>query len=146
MLLRLLKGVNPAETGTVTSLARYTKGHRPDSFIRVHLARTNAIGPGKADLLEAIGETGSIAEAARRLDMSYRRAWSLVRSLNAAFIAPLVETRKGGPARGSAVLTEAGQEALKLYRDMESAAAAAISDDIAAFRRLLAPPSSDEGQ
>lgn len=124
-------------------MARYTKGHRPDSFIRVHLARTNAIGPGKADLLQAISETGSIAEAARQLDMSYRRAWSLVRSLNAAFTAPLIETRKGGPARGSAALTGTGQKVLQLYRDMESAAATAISDDIAAFRRLLAPRPND---
>lgn len=125
-------------------MARYTKGHRPDSFIRVHLARTNAIGPGKADLLQAVDETGSIAEAARQLDMSYRRAWSLVRSLNGAFTDPLIETRKGGSARGSAALTKTGQKVLQLYRGMESAAAAAIIDDIADFRSLLAPPSSDE--
>jgi molybdate transport system regulatory protein len=125
-------------------LARYTKGHRPDSFIRVHLARTNAIGPGKADLLQAVDETGSIAEAARQLDMSYRRAWSLVRSLNGAFTDQLIETRKGGSARGSAALTKTGQKVLQLYRGMESAAAAAIIDDIADFRSLLAPPSSDE--
>ena len=125
-------------------MARYTKGHRPDSFIRVHLARTNAIGPGKADLLQAVDETGSIAEAARQLDMSYRRAWSLVRSLNGAFTDQLIETRKGGSARGSAALTKTGQKVLQLYRGMESAAAAAIIDDIADFRSLLAPPSSDE--
>jgi molybdate transport system regulatory protein len=110
----------------------------------VHLARTNAIGPGKADLLQAVDETGSIAEAARQLDMSYRRAWSLVRSLNGAFTDPLIETRKGGSARGSAALTKTGQKVLQLYRGMESAAAAAIIDDIADFRSLLAPPSSDE--
>lgn len=127
-------------------MARYTKGHRPDSFIRVHLARTNAIGPGKADLLQAVDETGSIAEAARRLDMSYRRAWSLVRALNGAFADPLIETRKGGSAGGSAALTETGHTVLQLYRDMESAAAAAISDDIAAFRSLLAQRPSDEQQ
>src|SRR3546814_1508447 len=45
----------------LTVLASDTKGHRPDSFIRVHLARANAIGPGKADLLEVIAETASIA-------------------------------------------------------------------------------------
>ena len=37
-----------------------------------------AIGPGKADILEAIGETGSIAAAGRHLGMSYKRAWRLV--------------------------------------------------------------------
>lgn len=120
-------------------MASYTKGHRPDSFIRVHLAPSDAIGPGKADLLEVIGETGSIAEAARRMGMSYRRAWSLVRALNEAFSCPLIETRKGGVAGGSAALTATGREVLRLYRAMEAGAAEAISGDIAAFRRLLAP-------
>ncbi|MGE3626989.1 MAG: winged helix-turn-helix domain-containing protein [Hyphomicrobiales bacterium] len=119
-------------------MASYTKAHRPDSFIRVHLAPSNAIGPGKADLLESIAETGSIAESARRMGMSYRRAWSLVRSLNGAFNDPLIETRKGGRSGGSAVLTGTGREVLRLYRGMETGAAKAISDDIAAFRKLLA--------
>ena len=125
----------------VSVLASYTKGHRPDSFIRVHLARANAIGPGKADLLEVIAETGSIAEAARRMGMSYRRAWSLVRALNSAFTKPLVETHKGGPAGGSAALSETGREVLQRYRAMESGAAEAIAGDIDAFRKLLAPRS-----
>ena len=119
-------------------MASYTKGHRPDSFIRVHVARTNAIGPGKADLLQVVAETGSIAEAARRLDMSYRRAWSLVKALNNSFSAPLIETRKGGPAGGSAALTATGQEVLTLYRTMERKATKAVSSDIAAFNKLLA--------
>lgn len=73
------------------------------------------------------------------MDMSYRRAWSLVRALNSAFCAPLVETRKGGSEGGSAALTTTGREALRLYRAMETGAAEAIADDIAAFRKLLAP-------
>src|SRR3546814_11833 len=125
----------------LTVLASDTKGHRPDSFIRVHLARANAIGPGKADLLEVIADTGSIAEAARRIGMSYRRAWSLVRALNKAFTHPLVETRKGGPEGGSATLTATGREVLRLYRALEAGATQAIAGDIAAFRKLLATPS-----
>ena len=80
-------------------MASYSKMQpRPDSFIRIRLAQVNAIGPGKADLLQAIGETGSLAEAARTLKMSCRRAWGLVRAMNAAFRAPLVEPLKGGAA------------------------------------------------
>jgi molybdate transport system regulatory protein len=45
--------------------------------IRILLGSSIAIGPGKAALLEAIGETGSIATAGRRMGMSYRRAWLL---------------------------------------------------------------------
>jgi molybdate transport system regulatory protein len=53
----------------------------------------------------------------------------------------LVETRKGGPEGGSAALTATGREVLRLYRAMEAGAAEAIAGDIAAFRKLLVPPS-----
>ena len=47
-----------------------------------------AMGPGKADLLEAILETGSISAAGRKLNMSYRRAWLLVDEMNKCFRGP----------------------------------------------------------
>jgi molybdate transport system regulatory protein len=97
----------------------------------------NAIGPGKADLLEAIAETGSIAAASRRMKISYRRSWDLVRSLNTSFHDPLVEVAKGGARGGGARLTATGREVLRLYRRMESAATAAIAEDLAAFRKLV---------
>lgn len=118
-------------------MTSYTKAKRPDSFIRVHLAPVNAIGPGKADLLEAIAATGSIAAASRRMKISYRRSWDLVRSLNASFHDPLVEVVKGGARGGGARLTAAGREVLALYRRMESGAAAAIAEDLAAFCKLI---------
>ena len=49
-----------------------------------------AMGPGKADLLAAIGHSGSISGAARSMDMSYRRAWILVDVMNRSFREPLV--------------------------------------------------------
>lgn len=51
-----------------------------------------AMGPGKADLLEAIAAEGSISGAGRKLGMSYRRAWQLVDLMNRCWSAPLVET------------------------------------------------------
>lgn len=87
---------------------------------------TIVMGPGKADLLEAIGRTGSIRAAADELEMSYMRAWSLVRTMNAAFRSPLVEKERGGAAQGGAQLTERGRNVLGLYRKMEEKAARAI--------------------
>jgi molybdate transport system regulatory protein len=118
-------------------MSGFTKAHRPDSFIRVRVASVNAIGPGKADLLEAIGETGSLAAASRRMNVSYRRSWDLVKSLNESFQAPLVDLVKGGRAGGGARLTALGREVLTLYRRMESKAEAAIAEDLAAFHKLL---------
>ncbi|WP_408870552.1 winged helix-turn-helix domain-containing protein, partial [Elioraea sp.] len=58
-------------------------------FLRLDLGEDIAIGPGKADLLAGIAETGSIAAAARRMGMSYKRAWLLVETMNGCFRAPV---------------------------------------------------------
>jgi molybdate transport system regulatory protein len=86
---------------------------------------TIVLGPGKADLLDAIGRTGSIRAAAGELGMSYMRAWTLVRTMNAAFRAPLVEKVRGGPEQG-AQLTRSGEKVLRVYRRMEEKAARAV--------------------
>ncbi|HEX3556542.1 MAG TPA: LysR family transcriptional regulator [Thermoanaerobaculia bacterium] len=78
-----------------------------------------ALGPGKADLLAAIERAGTLAEAAKLLDMSYMRAWKLLQTMNACFKEPLVTTARGGSVHGGAVLTEAGRAVLALYRRME---------------------------
>jgi molybdate transport system regulatory protein len=96
------------------------------------------IGPGKADLLDLIRETGSIAEAGRRLGMSYKRAWMLVETLNATFATPLVESHRGGAGHGGATLTETGIAALALYRGLEAKATEAGSAEVAALKRLRA--------
>jgi molybdate transport system regulatory protein len=95
-----------------------------------------AIGPGKADLLEAIAETGSIAAAGRRLGMSYRRAWMLVDTMNGCFRAPVVDATKGGAAGGKATLTVTGQAVLARYRAIEAATLAATRRDRAALEKL----------
>ena len=78
-----------------------------------------AIGPGKADLLEAVRVEGSIAAAAEAMGMSYMRAWMLIRTMNDCFKAPLVQTKRGGTERGTAILTETGRNVLALYRRIE---------------------------
>ena len=79
---------------------------------RVQAKHAGAIGPGKADVLQAIAETGSIAEAGRRLGMGFQRVWSLLRAMNGGFIEPLKLTQRGGAAGGGAGLTESGTRVL----------------------------------
>lgn len=105
--------------------------------IRLLIGDAVALGPGKAALLEAIGDTGSIAAAARSMGMSYGRAWQLVQAMNGDFRAPLIERVAGGRGGGGAVLTELGRDALDRYRSMEAQADAAVSDALDAFTRLL---------
>ena len=79
-----------------------------------------AIGPGKADLLEAIEREGSISAAARAMGMSYRRGWLLVDTMNRCFRAPLVETHPGGGKQAGAKLTAEGEAALAAYRALSA--------------------------
>lgn len=90
--------------------------------IRIRLGGAGMIGPGKAELLERIAATGSIAAAARGMGMSYKRAWMLVEVLNGMFDRPLVDSTRGGVGKGGAVLTERGQGVLAEYRAVEAAA------------------------
>ncbi|HRY25679.1 MAG: LysR family transcriptional regulator [Geminicoccaceae bacterium] len=112
--------------------------------LRVVLEPDIAIGPGKADLLEGIGETGSIAAAGRRMGMSYKRAWLLVETMNRCFREPLVRTSRGGSARGGAVLTPAGAEVLALYRRMEERSARAVEAELAGLQALCRDRTPEE--
>jgi molybdate transport system regulatory protein len=94
------------------------------------------LGPGKADLLDAIRETGSITAAGRRMGMSYKRAWLLVDTMNAIFGEPLVQSTRGGADHGGAALTEAGERVLTLYRGLVAKAAAAAGGEVATLRRM----------
>lgn len=96
-----------------------------------------AMGPGKADLLEAIAQTGSISGAARSMKMSYRRAWLLVDVMNRCFRAPLVHSAAGGSHGGGAQLTDTGVAVLAQFRTMEAAAAKAAQAQLAGLVKLL---------
>jgi molybdate transport system regulatory protein len=102
------------------------------------LRKAIAMGPGKADLLRAIEETGSISAAARALGMSYRRAWLLVDTMNQCFKSPVVETLTGGQKGGGARVSELGHEVLRRYLEMEAKAAASVQKELAQFTRLMA--------
>lgn len=107
--------------------------------VRVMQGQTIAFGPGKADLLQAIAQTGSISGAAREMDMSYRRAWLLVEEMNRCFASPLVATATGGARGGGAAVTELGQEVLSRYRRMQKKAAASIAGELRQLQALMRP-------
>jgi molybdate transport system regulatory protein len=117
---------------------------QPGARLRLVLEPDIAIGPGKADILEGIKETGSIAAAGRRMGMSYKRAWLLVETMNRCFQEPLVATSRGGRAKGGAALTPCGHEVLERYRRMEQLTEAAIAGEMAALRRLLTDMSNEK--
>ena len=110
----------------------------PRPQVRIMFRKAIAMGPGKAELLHAIEESGSISAAARALGMSYRRAWLLVDTMNQCFRSPVVETLTGGQRGGGARLTELGREVLRRYLEMDAKAAASVQKELAQFTRLMA--------
>jgi molybdate transport system regulatory protein len=92
------------------------------------------LGPGKIRLLELIESYGSISEAARAMDMSYRRAWLLVADLNQNFREPVTSTQTGGKGGGHAKLTDFGRALIARYRAIERDATAAVSDQLDALK------------
>lgn len=95
-----------------------------------------AMGPGKADLLNAIAAHRSISAAGRAMGMSYRRAWLLVDAMNRCWQEPLVATTPGNQKAG-AHLTPLGEHVLSCYRKLQSDAEQASSAGIAAITSQL---------
>lgn len=91
------------------------------------------LGPGKVDLLERIGELGSIAAAGRSLGMSYKRAWFLIAETDEIFGRPTVERQQGGRDGGGARLSKLGEKIVREYRRAEHVAAAAIDQEVRAI-------------
>jgi molybdate transport system regulatory protein len=106
--------------------------------IRVRVGKEIALGPGKVELLEAVLAAGSITEAARRMGMSYMRAWTLIRTMNRCFRQPLVSAVRGGrKGGGKAELTATGRKALALYQRMDDHCADAMQADWESLQELL---------
>jgi molybdate transport system regulatory protein len=107
------------------------------THLRVTFSVDFYVGPGRADLLEGIADTGSIAAAGKRMGMSYKRAWGLVQALNEGYGQPLVEASRGGAGQGGAELTDDGRFVLERYRAMQEATRKAIASDVAALAKKV---------
>jgi molybdate transport system regulatory protein len=104
--------------------------------LRVMLGDGAYMGPGRADLLQGIAETGSIAAAGRRMSMSYRRAWLLVEALHQDFGSPMVTTAIGGRRGGGAQLTPLGEAVLQGYRQIVARCQTAAETEMQALAAL----------
>ncbi len=101
--------------------------------IRVY-AGERMLGPGKMELVAHIDATGSLAAAAKKMRMSYMRAWTLVQNLNSDPSRPVIEMSRGGVGGGAAKVTDFGKRVLALYQRMERESTKAA----APYRRKLA--------
>lgn len=103
---------------------------------RIYIGDAISIGPGKVDLLRQIGQTRSIAAAARTLKLPYKRAWLLIDTLNQGLGRPVVETTTGGKGGGGALLTMLGQQIIERYDALEARINASAGKELQALRAL----------
>lgn len=125
------------QTSAMVAKLKQAGRKRFKSLFRVYLGDEIALGPGKAELLRHILQTGSISESARRMEMSYNRAWLLVRTMNRCFKEPLVSATRGGDKHGGAELTSTGKQVLALYQQLESRVAAATQQSLSRILSCL---------
>ena len=108
-----------------------------DISLRINLGTRPIFGHGKAKLLDAIVANGSISAAARKIGMSYRRAWLLTDAMNQDFKSPLIESSLGGKGGGGAKLTDEGAKVLKLFRTMEAKAQKSLINEKKLFSTFI---------
>ena len=75
-------------------------------------------GPGPVELLERINDTGSINQAAKQMQMSYKKAWEIISMLNSSSAQPLVVTQTGGSSGGGSVITDEAKAMIDWYRQL----------------------------
>ena len=110
---------------------------RDGLFIRLYFGDGRFLGPGKIELLETIRTEHSILSAARKMGMSYRRAWLLVDELDRMFNQRVVETFPGRRGHGTE-LTAFGEKLIALYRGIERDSASASRKAAEELRAALA--------
>lgn len=73
------------------------------------------LGEGRVNLLRAINEEGSLSKAAKVLNMSYKKAWSLIDAVNKRAEKPVTESSIGGKGGGGAQLTDYGKSLIETF-------------------------------
>lgn len=76
-------------------------------------------GKGKTEILELIEQEGSIAKAAEKMGLNYKKAWTHIKILQKNIDDELVIPQKGGGGTGGTTLTPKAIEMIKNYRQLQ---------------------------
>ena len=76
------------------------------------------LGEGRVKLLKAIEKNGSLSKAAKSINLSYKKAWTMIDCVNKSAKKPVIESSIGGKGGGGATLTEYGKELIKAFDEI----------------------------
>jgi N-terminal domain of molybdenum-binding protein len=105
--------------------------------LRLKFSPETIMGPGKAQVLRGIRDTGSISATGRLIGMSYKRTWDLVNRMNQDYREPLIQTSTGGQHGGGAMLTPMGEKVLELYERVMANTTKAIAKEVSELHKLV---------
>lgn len=91
-------------------------------------------GPGPVELLELIAETGSINQAAKKMNMSYKKAWGIINRLNEHAASSLVLTSQGGEHGGGSSISEEAKEMIIFYHELRNKFSQFLDKETAKFK------------
>ena len=104
----------------VKDILKLDQGVQFKATLRVFNGEEKLVGPGKLELLQFIQETGSISQAAKKMGLSFKKAWDRVNSLNQLCESPIVQAHSGGAKGGKTVVTPAGIELMEAFQRLQS--------------------------
>jgi molybdate transport system regulatory protein len=94
------------------------------------------LGQGRVNLLKAIEEKGSLSQAAKLLNISYKKAWGLIDSVNKSAKKPVTITSTGGKGGGGATLTAYGKSIIEAFDDINKNCWAFLDEQLEKIERL----------
>ncbi len=109
------------------------------SRIWIELDNNVLLGKGRVQLLKAIAETGSLSKGSKKIGMSYKKAWSLIDSINKTAKKPLLITSVGGKGGGGAILTAYGEQLIIAYENIIANTASFLNQEAATIKNTANP-------
>ena len=103
---------------SVSSLLQKTSNYKVTGSLWLECEGERFFGPGRVELLKGIEETGSINKAAKKMRMSYKKAWEMISALNAQATKPFVITQTGGENGGGSVITEEAKLLINYHQQL----------------------------
>ena len=101
---------------SIRHILKKKKDYKVGGTLLIECDGERFFGPGRAELLELIDETGSLNQAAKQMRMSYKKAWEMISKLNVQSVQPLVILKTGGEKGGGSVITAEARELITSHR------------------------------
>jgi len=103
---------------TIKHILKDTPGYKVAGSLWMEFEGERFFGPGRVELLQLIEETGSLNKAAKRMDMSYKKAWEMITALNTQTARPLVVLQTGGKKGGGATITGEAKQLITYHNQL----------------------------